>query len=468
MIKMNEENISNESEIVPTGKKISWAVGNIGGLAIGQASILLLYAYYFLYLGVPLSPLGISLVLLVYGIWDAINEPLIGHISDITRNRWGRRKPFIAFGLIPLVICSYLIYTPPISDPITTTIYLIVILILYETFVTCCFTLWFALFPELTLDQNQRYAISRYKEIFGVVGLILGLAIAPLIASSYSDPVQGFSMMGLILGIIAALSLLPTLFFIKEREEYQIVEENKVGFIESMKIALKSKSFVCFILVQFLLQLSYSVVLSGLPLFFEGVLGMQASEWAIQMLLIFCVVIPGLYVWIKIAEKKGTRYALFISMICFCLTFPLIFIVYNSTTMLIVLLIAGFGLGGLMIFPTILLSDVIDEDQLKTNERREGIFNGVSGVIVKSSNAISWLVLGIVLTVFQINRENVNPSTLTPFGELGLRILLGAIPVVFLLLSMLFLYLYPLTGEKLTEVRLKVKELNDKLVKNLK
>ena len=184
------------------------------------------------------------------------------------------------------------------------------------------------------------------------------------------------------------------------------------------------------------------------------------------MLLIFCVVIPGLYIWIKIAEKKGTRYALFLSMICFCLTFPLIFIVYNSTTMLIVLLIAGFGLGGLMLFPTILLSDVIDEDQLRTNERREGIYNGVSGVIVKSSNAIRWLILGIVLTIFQINRESVSPSTITPLGELGLRLLLGAIPVVFLLLSMLFLYLYPLSGEKLAEVKKQVRELNEKLSKS--
>jgi GPH family glycoside/pentoside/hexuronide:cation symporter len=445
---------------VPTGKKISWAVANIGSLAIGQASILLLYAYYFLYLGVPLSPLGISLVLLIYGIWDALNEPLIGHISDLTRSRWGRRKPFIAFGLIPLVICSYLIYTPPINDPLICTIYLIIMLVLYETFVTMVITLWFALYPELTLDQNERLAISRFKEIFGVIGLILGLAIAPLIAGSFSDPMLGFSLMGLILGIITALTMLPTLLFIKERKEYQTTKENKIGFLKSMKISLKSKSFVCFILVQFLLQLSYSVVLSGLPLFFEGVLGMGSSEWAIQMLLIFCVVIPGLYVWIKIAEKKGTRYALFISMLCFCLTFPLVFLVYSPTTMLIVLLIAGFGLGGLMLFPTVLLSDVIDEDHTKTNERREGIFNGVSGVIVKSSNAISWLVLGIVLTIFQINRENVSPSTITPLGELGLRILIGIIPIIFIVLGMFFLYLYPLTGEKLDEVKKKVRALN--------
>lgn len=448
---------------VPTGKKISWAVGNIGSLAIGQASILLLYAYYFLYLGIPLSPLGIGLVLLVYGIWDAVNEPLIGYISDLTRSRWGRRKPFIAIGLVPLVICSYLIYTPPVNDPIICTIYLIVILVLYETFITMVITLWFALYPELTLDQNERLAISRFKEIFGVIGLILGLAIAPLIASSFNDPMLGFSLMGLMLGIITAVCMLPTLLFIKERKEYQTIKENKIGFLKSMKISLKSRSFVCFILVQFFLQLSYSIVLSGLPLFFEGVLGMGSSEWAIQMLLIFCVVIPGLYVWIKIAEKKGTRYALFISMLCFCLTFPLVFLVYSPTTMLIVLLIAGFGLGGLMLFPTVLLSDVIDEDHTKTNERREGIFNGVSGVIVKSSNAISWLILGIVLTIFQINRENINPSALTPLGELGLRILIGVIPIFFIVLGMLFLYLYPLTGARLEEVKNQVKELNEKL-----
>ncbi|MHA1489546.1 MAG: MFS transporter [Promethearchaeota archaeon] len=450
-------------EHVPTSKKLSWAVANIGGLAIGQASILLLYTYYFLYLGVPITPLGISLILMIYGIWDAINEPLIGYFSDITRSRWGRRKPYIAFGLVPLIICSYLIYTPPINDPLTCSIYLVIMLILYETFVTCCFTLWFSLFPELTLDQNERLGISRYKEIFGVIGLILGLAVAPMIAGSFSEPIQGYSLMGLILGLIAAISLLPTLLFIKERKEYQIVKEEQIGFLKSIKISLKSKSFVYFIIVQFLLQLSYSVVLSGLPLFFEGVLGLQATEWAIQMLLIFCVVIPGLYVWIKIAEKKGTRYTLFISMVCFSLTFPLVFLVYIPITMTIVLLISGFGLGGLMLFPTILLSDVIDEDQLRTNERREGIYNGVSGVIVKSSNAISWLVLGIVLTIFQINRENMSPSTLTPLGELGLRILIGVIPTIFLVLGMLFLYLYPLAGARLEEVKKQVKELNKKL-----
>ncbi len=447
-----------------TGKKISFALGNIGGLAIGQSSILLLYSYYFLYLGIPLSPIGISLILVVYGVWDAFNEPLIGHLSDFTKSRLGRRKPFILIGLIPLIITSVLIYTPPINNSVLCTIYLIIILVLYETFVTMVVTLWYSLFPELSLDQKERLVISRFLQIFGIFGLILGIGIAPLIAGSFSDPLIGYSLMGLILGAVTALSMLPTLIFIKERKEYQITEKKK-SFFESMVIALKNKSFRYFVLVQFLLQLSYSVVLSGLPLFFEGLLGLGTMEWSIQLLFIFLTVIPSLFLWVKIADEQGTKKALFLSMISFCIGLSLIFIIFNSIMSLIVLLITGVGLAGVMLFPTILLSDVIDEDQLITNQRREGIFNGVSGVIVKLSNAISWLVLGIVIELFQIDRNNLNPAALTFLNALGLRILLGVIPIMFVILGLYCLYRYPLAGKRLEEVKEQVRKLNLELIK---
>ncbi|TFF90580.1 MAG: MFS transporter [Promethearchaeota archaeon] len=458
MVEMSENNLS-------TGKKISFAIGNIGGLAIGQSSILLLYSYYFLYLGVPLSPIGISLILVVYGVWDAFNEPLIGHISDFTRTKMGRRKPFILIGLVPLVICSYLIYTPPINDPIICSIYLIIILILYETFVTMVVTIWFSLFPELSLDQKDRLVISRFLQIFGIFGLILGIGVAPLIAGFFSDPFIGYSLMGLILGLITALSMVPTLIFIKEKKEYQIIEEKNKSFFKSIVISLKNKSFRYFVLVQFLLQLSYSVVLSGLPLFFEGVLGLETFEWSIQLLFIFLTVIPSLFLWVKVAERKGTKYSLFLSMISFAIALSLVFLIFNSIISMIVLLITGVGLAGVMMFPTILLSDVIDEDQLITNQRREGIFNGVSGVIVKLSNAISWLVLGIIIELFQIDRNNLTPTALTLLNEIGLRILVGLIPILIVVLGLYCLYKYPLSGERLEEVKERVKKLNLELVK---
>jgi GPH family glycoside/pentoside/hexuronide:cation symporter len=449
-----------------TGRKLSFAIGNIGGIAIGQSSILLLYAYYLLYLGIPLSPLGISVILVIYGIWDALNEPLIGHISDSTQSRWGRRKPFIAFGIIPLIIFSYLIYIPPVSSPVVCVIYLIVVLLIYETFVTMVITLWFSLFPELSLEQTERLTISKYLQIFGVLGLILGVGVAPLVAGSFESPLRGYSTMGAILGAIAALSMLPTIFFIRERKEYQIAKEEKLPFFESVIISLRNRSFLYFVLVQFLLQLSYSLVLSSLPLFFEGVLGLKAKDWSIQLLLIFVTVIPSLFVWVKIGDRKGTKFGLFLSMALFCAAFPLVFMVNSPGAMQGVLLLGGIGLAGLMLFPTVLLSDVIDEDQLTTHKRREGLFNGVSGVIVKLSNALSWLLVGIVLTLFHIDRSNLTPASLTSENELGLRMLVGFLPVLVILLGLYFLHRYPLAGDRLQTVKEQVRELNDRLARS--
>ena len=455
--------MSEQEKSVPLKIKISFALGNIGGLAIGQSSILLLYTYYFLYIGVPLHPIILGLILMVYGIWDALNEPIIGHLSDITKSRWGRRKPFIMGGVVPLIIFGFLIYTPPLSDSASAAIYLIVMLFLYDTFVTMVVTMWFSLFPEISLKQEERLSISKFLQIFGVLGLIFGLGIAPLIAGSFSEPGIGYSIMGLAIGIVTALSVIPTILFVKERKEYQIQVEHKVKFTKSVKIAFKSKSFLYYVMVQFLLQLAYSLVLSSLPLFFEGVLGLQSIEWALQLLSVFIVVIPSLYLWIKVASNKGTKYALFCSMVSFSAVFPFIFIVFNPITMMVLLLLAGIGLAGVMLFPTILLSDVIDEDQLTTKARREGLYNGVSGVIVKLANSISWLLLGFMVTLFHIERNDLNPLNITPLNDIGLRISVGLLPVIVIIIGLIFLYKYPLAGNRLKEVKEQVKLINEEL-----
>jgi len=450
---------------VPFGKKISFALGNIGGLAIGQSTILLLYTYYFLYLKIPLSPLGIALILVIYGIWDALNEPIIGHLSDFTKSRWGRRKPFIIFGIVPLIICSYLIYTPPLSDPVSCTVYLLIFLILYELFVTMVITCWYSLFPEISLDQNERLSISKYLQIFGLFGLIIGLGIAPLIAGSFPSKAEGYPIMGVILGGICAIFMLPTVLFIKERKEYQIKDAAvKISFWKALTISLKNRSFLYFVLVQFLLQLAYALVISSLPLFFEGILGLNQIEYSLILLSAFITVIPGLFIWIWIAKRKGTKFTLFLSMLCFAVVFPFSFFINSPPIAIIVLLFGGFGLGGLMLLPTILLSDVIDEDQLKTKDRREGIFTGVSGVIVKLANAISWGLIGIILTIFLIDRDTLSPTTITPFNEFGLRILVGILPVGFILVGLLFLWRYPLAGSKLAQIKEQVFLLNKELL----
>jgi len=200
-------------------------------------------------------------------------------------------------------------------------------------------------------------------------------------------------------------------------------------------------------------------------MYFEGVLGLEELEWAVLFLAAFVTVVPGLFMWVKVASKKGTRYALFIAMVCFMGTFPFVFLMTNYVAALILMLCAGVGLGGLMLFPTILLSDVIDEDQLKTGKRREGVYNGVSGIIVKLSNAISWGIIGVVLTIFGISQANLTPSLISPHQIFGFQFLIGVVPVVIILLGLLCLFLYPLHGKKLEEMKEQVFKLNEELRK---
>ncbi|MHA1731978.1 MAG: MFS transporter [Promethearchaeota archaeon] len=453
-----------ENEKLTTRKKIAYGVGNVGGLAIGQSSILLLYTYYFLYIKVPLSPIAISAVLVVYGIWDAFNEPIIGHLSDLTRTRWGRRKPFIAAGVVPLIVFSVLIYTPPLSDPWASGVYLIIVLVLYEAFITMVVTSWYSLYPEITLDEGERVDLSKFLQIFGILGLVLGLGVAPMIAGSFSSYVEGYSIMGLVIGLVTLASMVPTLLTVRERHEYQISEEDRVGFLESIKMAFKSRSFRYFVIVQFLLQLAYALVVSSLPLFFEGILGLESLQWSVLLLATFLSVLPSLFLWMKVAEKRGAKKALEYSIVAFAVVFPMAFLMVNPVAALVVLLLAGIGLAGLMMFPTVLLGDVIDEDQVTSNKRREGIFTGVSGVIVKLSSAISWAVMGVVITLFQIDRNNLKPDLLTPLNALGLQVLVGVIPVVVILMGLIFLRHFPLAGSHLAEVREKVKMLDRELM----
>ncbi len=201
-------------------------------------------------------------------------------------------------------------------------------------------------------------------------------------------------------------------------------------------------------------------MVSSLPLFFEGVLGLGSLEYSVILLATFATVIPSLFLWIKIAEKKGVKFALFLSMICFSVVFPFTFLMEQIWIAIVIMLFAGIGLSGLMMFPTVLLGDVIDEDQTFTNKRREGYYTGVSGVIVKLSNAISWGLIGIVLTLFKIDRYNLNPESITTLNKIGLKVLIGIIPVFIIFLGLIFLLKYPLTGKRLKRVKDKVIEMN--------
>ena len=128
------------------GQKWSFGMGSFAQWFINSAFNVWVFAFYFIAVGLPISYILAAYV--IWTIWNALNDPLLGYISDRTHTKWGRRKPFIILGTIPILIIEIILWIPPTDSHFITFIYLLIMLICFDTFYTMI-TFFDALFPEL-------------------------------------------------------------------------------------------------------------------------------------------------------------------------------------------------------------------------------------------------------------------------------------------------------------------------------
>ncbi|MHA1725518.1 MAG: MFS transporter [Promethearchaeota archaeon] len=213
------------------------------------------YVFFFYEMEVLLNVVLLAIVFSIYSVWDAINDPLIGNLMDrpykFTR-KWGRRFPFVAMAIFPWCILYIFLFTPPAADFIDgwiIFIYLLIILIAYDTF----YTIWDisseALFPFKFRDYKERRKVSGIKAFWRIIGLVLGMVIPPLFVEY--DNKQSYITQAIILGVIAFIVgalMLPGHVESKEMiEEYLTIWEaqgKRLNFIKALIEAVKKKNFL--------------------------------------------------------------------------------------------------------------------------------------------------------------------------------------------------------------------------------
>ena len=165
--------------------KLIYSVGNMG--VTGFLQLMSVYLLFFLIDEVHMDPWLASLIFFIsYGVWNAINDPIIGTLSDRTRTRWGRRRPFIVIGIPIMFLFAILIWSPPIggkpltdSNSLTIFLYTTIIIALYELGFTMVSLCRGAVFPEMWTDLKERSEVTVYRESFSVVGGILAMVVFP-------------------------------------------------------------------------------------------------------------------------------------------------------------------------------------------------------------------------------------------------------------------------------------------------
>lgn len=436
------------------GQKLKWTtkliygVGDVGNAAVNSAIGFFLMAFYTD--GALVAPALASSALLVGKIWDAINDPLFGWLSDRTNSRFGKRRVYMIFAAIPLAISIMLLWFMPqgLGD-VGAFFWIVLTFILFDTLWTMTNVPYYALTAELTDDYDERASLTAYRMVLGVPAFIVGAALTPVIVGLFDAKRTGFSAVGIIYGILAATALLVCAAGIKERKKIS-ESKSETPPLRAFMLTFRNKPFVRLIIAYLLANTSFALIKTLLYYFLTYQLGMEAQVPIVMFLLLIFV---GLFLfpWKALSDRwnKGPAYALGLGI--GGLAVAATFLLPNGPTIWIypIAIVAGIGFSANWVFPWAMVPDVIEYDRMETAEYRGGMFYGVWGLAVKISDALGIAMSGWALQLFGYV-ANVNQSEQTLFG---IRLFFGPIPLLFFALSLPLLIWYPITRAKHAEIR---------------
>ncbi|MBA7687481.1 putative 2,3-dihydroxypropane-1-sulfonate exporter [subsurface metagenome] len=446
---------------------LSYSIGQMSDITAYQTFTFLIFTFYYAVVGV--SVILIMIGFIIWALWNSFNDFLIGYLSDRTHTKWGRRYPYIMFSIIPLALVMFFLFTPlfpiGIENQIPNFVYFLIIIIIFELFFTMYDLNYTALFPELFITLDERTKANNLRQAFAILGLIMAFVLPGLFITDYSDP-QSFGEYQFFGIIIAVIVIIPGLIFLKitPREKAEFKEDYKQapGFFDSIKMCIKSKSFSWYIPAEIANWFVYGILPTLVPLYAKAVLGME-DAFMVSILLgltFISSVIFITFLWKPIVRKLGNRKAWMISMTTWIVTlFPLMFLGPNMELIaMIVFFFIGLGLSGSLYIIDLIVSDIIDEDEVNTGIRREAGYYGVNAFFLRLAIIVVFISIG---PMFIIADWEVFTLPASEGIQLTLRILMFGYPAVALIIAILAIYKYPLHGERLKQVKEKLKEIHE-------
>ena len=459
---MNE----NESRKISLRTKLAFACGEVGDNMALNTFTFLIFTFYFTVVRIP-TPL-MTLGFILWALWNAFNDPLIGYLSDRTKSRWGRRIPWMLGATIPLGVLTILLFTPPstYSENESVFVYFFIILILFDIAYTSFNLNYNALFSEMFVDMRERSATGRIRIIFVLLATMIALVLPTLVIEDITNINNDPSTLTqyLISGVVAAIIIFIFYFIILKwgvRDPKHISKdaESAMSFTHTLKFTFKHKSFLLFLFPALGTWLVINILPTLAPLFFKHAVHIDDPELiGILLLVMFLVSAASTPLWEKIRVKKGARMCGLIGIAVWVVAVLLFAYSINFEMAMICMIFLGVGLGGGLYFYDQCIAEIIDEDEITYGVRRSGIYYAVLNFLIRLSMILNFVIISLVFTASDWMNYEPNPGA-DPI--LGLRILMGIYPAIVLAISLVGMYFYPIKGERLRENRKKLTELHN-------
>jgi GPH family glycoside/pentoside/hexuronide:cation symporter len=521
--------------------KLAYGAGDMGTAITGNILVFFLLYFFTQVAGLPPGLAGI--ILMIGKIADAINDPIVGVMSDRSRSRFGRRLPWMLCGAIPFGILFFLQWiVPHFSNNESIDRWL---LFAYYVFIGIVFNIAFtivnlpytALTPELTQDYNERTNLNSFRFTFSIGGSILSLLLAGIIFDIYSQNlIEQYQVLGFIcallsvipifwcvmclqergarpilnrrakkilgqiliaIGIAAFLWAIAQIIFVSSdrlagilavifailiilfgisllliRPEPHLIDRQAIrsqidtdlalSFGEQLKIVFANKPFLYVIGIYLCSWLAVQLTASVMPYFVVSWMGLPNKVFPQVALAVQGTALVMLYVGSFLSRKFGKKAVYFMGMSLWIITQGGLFFLQPGQVSLMYFLafLAGFGVSVAYLIPWSMMPDVIELDELKTGQRREGIFYGFMVLLQKIGLALGLFLVGLALEWSGfIESAAGQPSPTQPASALlAIRIAIGPLPTLCLIGGLFLAYFYPITEEVHAQIRLQLKE----------
>ena len=495
---LNQEVLIKEKDKVPFKKKLAYAAG--GPVDILGIWVLVSIAYQVFNMELKLPPTYVAIILMSLRLWDGMMDPIMGWISDNTRTKWGRRRPYILIGAIMAGLTYPLIWWFP-TDLSKEGIMMWVIGfgIIFYTFFTIWAVPYQSLLMEMTPDYNERTRVTEFRSYFQTVtgfvnGWVWWLSMLPIFwitkenvdvstlkegmyhiikvsegagnIVEMASPLNGMRYISIIIGIVIIIfGILPAIF-VKERyyESDVVQNQEKINLLTGLKESFSNKPFIILSLLTVFFLMGQAVfdgygryvgtyyVLGG-----DWGEGAKFSGYGTVVYTVFSLLFIPFFRWLseRIGKKKVLMIAIGLALFSYSITWWT-FTPENPYLMLLNTVFIGAGYAGLWLMLPSMQGDVVDHDELHTGERREGSFAAIYSWVLKLSFMVGFLISGPLLemTGFKADYGSNQPEGVYTNMRIGFLVL----PVLALGIAMFLLKFYPITAEKANEIRVELEK----------
>ena len=446
-----------KSEKLSVATKLAFGAGDLGPAMVTAISGFFLLNFLINVAGLDPGPAGT--LLLVVKIWDSINDPVVGWLTDKTKSGMGRRRPWILYGAIPFGLMFFLHWVvPPISEGMKFWYYLVIALLL-DTAFTVVNVPYTALTAELSLDYDERTSLNSFRFSFSILGGVFSAFIHSQIIDAFkNDPYTGYALSVAIWAVVSVAGFLTVFFGVRERSTAaQQAADGGPSFFQGLKIAFTNRAFILVTIIYLFSWLTIQFVQNNLFIYARDWIGIEASLFGFLLLAIQVSSFVWVLIWARVSERIGKKNVYYLGGTIFmAVLLGLFFIQPGQITLVFVLgVTAGAGLSVGYLVPWSMLPDVIELDELQTGQRREGVFYGFFVLLQKFGLSLGLFISGWVLDFAgYIKAVPGQPDPVQPANVLlALRILVGPAGAVILLLSFVAVYLYPITKARHAEIK---------------